>query len=132
MILLWSQAGLDARFVGGLQGLLDDGPGPARIQLFSSSSPGSGLILAELVLAKPSGSLVAGNYVLLQGDIEGDLVARNGIPLSGRVFSGAGVRVCDADVSDADGDGVIKIEADEGGSQLYAGGRVRLVDSYFF
>lgn len=132
MILLFSQAALDARFVGGLQAFLDGGAGPARVALFESSTPGVGPVVAELVLAKPSGFMDGGQYMLVQGDAEGDLIQRSGTPQSGRMFNGSGARVCDGDVSDAAGDGVFKIDVEGGGAQLYAGGRVRLVDSYFF
>ncbi|MDN4590245.1 hypothetical protein DBA29_17280 [Xenophilus aerolatus] len=130
MILVFSDAALNARFVGGLQALLDVGPVGCRIQLFAASTP-SGPVLAELVLARPSGAMVGLQYVLQQADPEGDLILREGTPQSGRMINGAGVRVCDGDVSGIDGDGVFRVEGDDG-PLLHAGGRARLLASYFF
>lgn len=132
MILLFSPAALDARFVGGLQAFIDNGLAAARVRLYSSATAGSGLLLAELVLTKPAGALVAGQFVLSQADTDGDLIALNGTPLSGRLLNGAGEIVCDGDVTAASGDGVFKVEGDDGTAQLYAGGRARLLNSYFF
>lgn len=130
MILIFSQPALDARFVGGLQAFMDSGPAPCRIELYAASSPG-GTPLVVLALAKPSGVLSSGRLVLSQADAEGDLILLEGTPQSGRMFNGAGQRVCDGDVSGIDGDGVFKVEGDDG-PLLHAGGRARLVDSYFF
>lgn len=118
----------EARLAGTLA-QLDAGTGNAAIQVYGGTKPGaiggtpSSAMLVEIELTKPAGTISAGTLTLAStGD---GLVAATGEATWARLVNGSGLVVMDADCSDSDGGGEVKLAA----TQLYAGGDARLVSA---
>lgn len=116
----------DARLAASLA-FADLGPGPSRVQFFSTEQPAFGgapgaAPLVEVVLAKPCGAIVDHALVFAQAAAGGDMILVQGVALWARWVNGADAIVADGDVSDETGPGVFKI-AGTTGTMLYAGGR---------
>lgn len=114
----------------------DAGSGPSRIRLYSGEN-GTGDLLADVILAKPCGTVAAFTLILHPLDAAGTMVLLSGIPRSGRWVSGAGLLVAAGTVTDLDHDGSFRIlgagtAEGETSPNLYAGGLVRLGDLTFF
>lgn len=108
----------------------DAGSGASKIKLYSEPD-GAGDMLAEIVLAKPCGTLAIGALLLHPLDIVGSMVLLSGIPRSGRWVSAAGLLVATGTVTDLAHDGDFKVaggntEVGDTSPMLYAGGLVVL------
>lgn len=106
----------------------DTGLDPSRIQFYDTAQPAFGAApggtpLAEAVLAKPCGAVVANALVLDQADPAGDLITATGVAVWARWVNGNGDVVADGAVTDAAGAGPFKV-AGTSGTTLYAGARI--------
>lgn len=116
--------------LAGRLAFLDTGPSAARIRLYDgartlvSADPDAGnTLIAEIVLTKPSGAVVA-NALRLFADGAGSVVA-TGTPIWARVVNGEGATAFDMDVGIA-GSGANCIISDE---IVYAGGVVSVLSA---
>ena len=111
--------------------LADAGAGPARLQIYGTTRPGTagdppgGSALATLVLTKPCGTVEVGGILLTQESVIGDLIATNGAAVWGRWESSDGDVIADGDVTDMAGGGPFKLDGADG-VNLNAGGRAIL------
>jgi hypothetical protein len=130
MTLQTSIAHNAARLMGSVA-FADTGAGQSRMRFYATARPALGAdpggpALAEVVLAKPCGSVANGVLTLAQQDASGDLVLVTGAPVWARWINGEGALVADGDVSDDAGSGDFKIGGTAAGGILYAGARLRL------
>ena len=114
----------------------DAGAQPSRILLYADALAGTGAApssapLAEIALAKPCGSIAAGQLTLHVADPAGAMVLATGQPRAAQWVSGAGLLVAAGTVTDMDHAGDFRV----GGAPtapgddtptLYAGGLVLL------
>ena len=111
--------------------LADAGAGPARLQIYGTTRPGTagdppgGSALATLVLTKPFGTVEVGGILLTQESVIGDLIAANGVAAWGRWESSDGDVIADGAVTDMAGGGPFKLDGADG-VNLNAGGRAIL------
>lgn len=114
----------------------DQGPAAARIYVYTTAQPATGAdpggaAQAEIVLAKPCGTIAGGALTLHVADPAGTMVLATGLPRWARWVSGTGALVADGTVTDAasGGDFIVSGAATPPGEtspQLYAGGIVLL------
>lgn len=106
---------------------LDNGSGRAKISIYDGARPAfgvaSGNVLVRISLDKPSGS-VAGRVLTLTAS-DAALVLKSGDATWARVFNANGDIAFDADVSDATGQGDIRLSK----TILYEGGEVTLTSA---
>lgn len=121
MSFVASQAFKDARLVGGIAALLDDGTPPAYALLADST----GTVLVTLVFTKPAAVMVAHELVFAQAQVGGDQILVQGNAAQFELFNGAGVSLGTGDVTDMAGAGALKISG-TAGTLLYAGARAIL------
>lgn len=114
----------------------DAGAQPSSIRLYAdvgaaTGAAPSGTALAEITLAKPCGTIAAGQLALHVADPTGAMVLATGQPRAAQWISGAGLLVAAGTVTDMDHGGDFRI----GGAStppgddtpaLYAGGLVLL------
>lgn len=114
----------------------DAGAQPSSIRLYADAGAASGAApsgapLAEVLLAKPCGSIAAGQLTLHVADPAGAMVLTTGQPRAAQWISGAGLLVAAGTVTDLDHGGDFRI----GGAPtppgddtpaFYAGGLVLL------
>lgn len=116
---------------------INDGPGPAKLELYTTPRPvtpdTAAGIAAQVVieLATPAGSITDGVLSLTPASAGGALVLTDGIPRWGRVIAADGVALADGDVTDVASGGDITLlggttPAGDNSPQLYAGGLVIL------
>lgn len=114
----------------------DTGAQPSCIRLYADAgaatgaAPG-GTALAEITLAKPCGSIAAGQLTLHPADAAGAMVLANGQPRAAQWISGAGLLVAAGTVTDLGHGGDFRISgaptpAGDDTPSLYAGGLVML------
>ncbi len=120
--------------VAGAVVFADTGPAHSRIYLYAGAD-GTGTVLAEVVLAKPCGT-VAGGALTLQTEGAAPMVLASGIARSARWVSGAGLLVAMGTVTDVDSGGDFRIAGGltppgDNSPSLYAGGAVLLGDLIF-
>lgn len=107
--------------------LLDsDNTNPGELLIYQGSrpSPGdtpSGLLLARVVMQKPSLDSLVGNTLNLK-DPSDILIASSGYASWARFTSGSGLWICDVDVGLPGSDAEVKIDNGLGSLVLYAGG----------
>lgn len=114
----------------------DAGAQPSRILLYADAGAAtgaapSGAPLAEVTLAKPCGSIAAGQLTLHVADPAGAMVLASGQPRAAQWISGAGLLVAAGTVTDMDHGGDFRVSgaATPPGDDtplLYAGGLVLL------
>lgn len=114
----------------------DTGANASRILLYASEQPVTGADpgaapLAEIMLSKPCGTLIAGVVTLHPSEAGGVMVLQQGIPRWGRWVSGEGKLVADGTVTDTNHAGDFQITgagtaAGETSPMLYAGSMVML------
>lgn len=114
----------------------DDGTLPSRIRLYADAGVATGAApvgepLVEIVLARPCGTIAAGEFTLHVADAAGSMVMTDGTPRAARWISGAGKLVGAGTVTGIDGAGDFRIEGGiaapgDPSPKLYAGGRVLL------
>lgn len=102
---------------------------PSRLRIYSEPA-GAGVMLAEIMMAKPCATLENG-ALALHPAATGTMIMHTGIPRSGRWVTGAGLLVVAGTVTDPAHDGFFKLmgsETPDGDSSpmLYAGGLVVL------
>jgi hypothetical protein len=117
----------------------DQGSGASRLLVFATDKPVPGAAVnatpqVEFVLAKPSGRITGGVWVLAAAQPGGSMVMATGIPRWARWLTAGGAWVADGDVTDADHGGAIRLAGGatpEGDTSpmLYAGGLAVLVSS---
>ena len=114
----------------------DAGAQPSRIRLYADAGAATGAApagdpLAEIALAKPCGTIAAGQLTLHVADPAGAMVLATGQPRAAQWVSGAGLLVAAGTVTDMDHGGDFRV----GGAStppgddtptLYAGGLVLL------
>ena len=116
----------------------DAGAQPSRIHLYADAGVATGAAptgspLAEIVLAKPCGTIAAGVLTLHPADLAGAMVLANGIPRAAHWISGEGKLVGAGTVTDMDHGGDFRIGGattapGDDSPALYAGGLVLLGD----
>ena len=119
----------------------DAGASPSVIRLYADAAVAAGATpttspLAEITLAKPCGTVAAGNLTLHPADTAGTLVLVSGTPRAARWISGDGLLVAAGTVTDMANYGDFRVA---GGTtapgddtpMLYAGGLVLLGDVVF-
>ena len=114
----------------------DTGAQPSSIRLYAAAGAATGATpagapLAEVTLAKPCGSIAAGQLTLHVADPAGAMVLATGQPRAAQWVSGAGLLVAAGSVTDMDHDGDFRIAgaatpAGDDTPALYAGGLVLL------
>lgn len=114
----------------------DQGPASSKICVYTTAQPATGAdpggaAQAEIVLAKPCGTISGGALALHVADPAGSLVAATGLPRWARWVNGAGALVADGTVTDAAGGGDFTVSGaatppGETSPQLYAGALVQL------
>lgn len=114
----------------------ETGAQPSRILLYADALAGTGAApssapLAEIALAKPCGSIAAGQLTLHVADPAGALVLTSGQPRAAQWVSGDGKLVAAGTVTDMDHSGDFRIVGaatppGDNTPQLYAGGLVLL------
>lgn len=126
MMLTISTEHNEAR-LGGTLAFLDAGAGAARIRIYDGIRPATNngtitdqVLLVELPLDKPSGTLAAGVLSLAASTLP--LIVNTGQASWARIVNGDGVQAIDCDVSDETGSAPIKLQT----TTLYAGGRAVL------
>lgn len=106
---------------------LDTGAGNARIRVYDGARPlwgiAAGNVLVEIVLNKPSG--VVDTRVLTLSASNAGLVLKTGTATWARVFNANGDIAFDADVSDQNGTGDIRLSK----TMLYEGGEVSVLSA---
>ena len=109
--------------------LADAGAGPSTLRLYTDADPVTQerTHLVTIVLAKPCGTIVGGQIQLAQADSLGDMVAATGVPTFGQWCDGDGVVIADCTVSNAAGDGDLKISTRQDG-MIFEGGFVTLTE----
>jgi hypothetical protein len=118
----------EARLLGTL-GFLDTGPNPARLRIYGGTRPPSpsttptSVMLVEIKLTKPAGTIANGLLTLAQ--LEDGLITATGIATWARLVNGAEVTALDLDCSGTDGHGDIKLAS----TNLYLGGDARMVSA---
>ena len=115
----------------------DAGANPSRIHLYADAAVATGAApaaspLAEIVLAKPCGTIADGALTLHPADSAGALVLVTGIPRAARWVSGDDMLVSAGTVTDTSHSGDFRIggttPAGDDSPTLYAGGLVLLGD----
>lgn len=116
----------------------DAGALSSRILLYADAGPAIGAPpagdpLAEIVLAKPCGTIASGKLTLHVADPAGAMVLTTGIPRAARWISGAGNLVAAGFVTDMDHGGDFRIDGGntpdgDDSPMLYAGGKALLGD----
>ena len=91
--------------------------------------------MAEIVLAKPAGTIVAGVLKLVTPAGAVPMVLTTGIPRWGLLCAGDGAPLANGKVTDAAGSGEIRIDGGvtsvgDDSPQLYAGGRIVLLETF--
>lgn len=123
-----------------LQGTIvraDAGPDPSRLAIYTTDRPASihathaDTPQAEIVLAKPCGSIADGALVLHVADTSGVMVMASGIPRWAEWIAGDGTVLTRCTVTDIDGGGGIRLRGGatpegDNSPMLYAGGKVQL------
>lgn len=114
----------------------DMGALPSRIRLYADAGAAggaapAGIPLAEIVLAKPSGTIAAGKLTLHPVDSAGSMVLATGTPRAAHWVSGDGKLVAAGTVTDMDHSGDFRIGGaatapGDDSPKLYAGGLVLL------
>lgn len=114
----------------------DAGALPSRILLYTDPAVATGAApveapLAEITLAKPCATLVAGNLTLHPADASGAMVLIAGVPRAARWLSGDGKLATAGTVTDMDHTGDFRIGGaptapGDTSPALYAGGLVLL------
>lgn len=113
----------------------DAGTGNARVRIYTqrpeSLQGPRGPVQAEVVLARPSATVVGGVLVLHTLDAAGAMVMMQGIPRWADWLAGDGALIAGADVTDAEHDGPWRIVGGntpegEASPMLYAGSLVQL------
>jgi len=102
---------------------------PSRLRLYSEPA-GAGIMLAEIIMAKPSGTPEGGAITLHPAEAT-TMIMHTGIPRSGRWVTGAGLLVVVGTVTDPEHDGFFKVVGSgtpegDNSPMLYAGGLVVL------
>lgn len=99
--------------------LIDNGDGAGRIELLSAD----GRVLSVMRFSEPSAPEHPQQSTLTFGPISEDPSARaSGRAVLGRILDGDGSQILECDVSDLNGDAVIKLSTNE----IVAGGPVRI------
>jgi hypothetical protein len=103
---------------------------PSIVRLYSAAD-GLGDLLAEITMAKPSGTIAGGILTLHPASAGGSTVLLTGIPRSGKWLNGDGLLVALGTVTDLDNGGDFRIAGSatavgETSPTLYAGGMVLL------
>ena len=116
----------------------DDGALPSRVLLYADAALATGgtpfdAALAEIVLAKPCGTITDGVLTLHPAAPGGSMVLANGTPRAAHWVSGTGALVAAGTVTDVDHDGDFSIGGaptapGDTSPALYAGGVVLLGD----
>lgn len=118
---------------------LNAGDNPSSIRLYSSARPTEavdpGDHMAEILLAKPAGTIVARVLKLVPAAGSSPMVLSTGIPRWALLCAGDGTPLANGKVTDKYGGGEIRIEGGvtpegEDSPQLYAGGRVLLLETF--
>lgn len=114
----------------------DTGAQPSRIRLYADAGAATGATpaaapLAEVTLAKPCGTIAAGQLTLHVADPAGAMVLATGQPRAAQWVSGEGKLVAAGTVTDMDHGGNFRIDAaptapGDDTPTLYAGGLVLL------
>lgn len=107
----------------------DQGTAPSTIEIYDAPDLG-GVRLATVVLAKPCGVInTAGLLKLTQADSAGDFVEFDGIPASASWLNGLGQELMRMTAGKKGSGAHVELDSRTGGD-LYAGGRVVLVDGW--
>lgn len=116
----------------------DTGAQPSVIRLYVDADVATGVVptsppMAEIALAKPCGTIAAGQLKLHPADVGGAMVTTGGIPRAARWISGAGLLVAAGTVTDMDHAGDFRVVGSatapgDDAPTLYAGGKVLLGD----
>lgn len=118
----------EARLAGTLA-FLDAGSNPARLRIYGGTRPvtpatlPSSVMLVEIKLTKPAGTVAAGLLTLTQQ--EDGLISATGIATWARLVNGNDVTALDLDCTGTDGTGDVKLAS----TNLYLGGDARLVSA---
>ena len=118
----------EARLAGTLA-FLDAGSNPARLRIYGGTRPEtpatlpSSVMLVEIRLTKPAGTVAAGLLTLTQQ--EDGLITATGIATWARLVNGNDVTALDLDCTGTDGTGDVKLAS----TNLYLGGDARLVSA---
>ena len=118
----------EARLAGTLA-FLDAGANPARLRIYGGTRPAtpatlpSSVMLVEIKLTKPAGTIAAGVLTLTQQ--EDGLITATGIATWARLVNGNDVTALDLDCTGTDGTGDVKLAS----TNLYLGGDARLVSA---
>ena len=114
----------------------DTGAQPSVIRLYADAAVATGAAptgppMAEITLAKPCGTLAAGELTLHTADPAGAMVAVSGIPRAARWITGAGLLVAAGSVTDPGNGGDFRVAGGatapgDTSPTLYAGGKVLL------
>ena len=115
-----TQAFDDACLVGGVAALIDAGSNPAYAILYEGATP-----LVTIVFSQPAVTLVDHALEFDQADAAGDMITEQGDADTFELYNGDDVLLGTGDVSDSEGDGVLKISGTTG-TRLYAGARAIL------
>ena len=108
---------------------LDRGTQAARVRIYGGVRPGapsdtpSSVMLVEVRLTRPCGSVVGGQLVLTAQ--ENALITASGLATWARLVNGEDVTAMDLDCSDLAGDGEIRFEQ----TLLYAGGYAQMANA---
>ena len=114
----------------------DAGAEPSRIRVYADAGAATGATpggspMAEIVLAKPCGTIAAGVLTLHPADLAGAMVLANGIPRAAHWISGEGKLMGAGTVTDMDHGGDFRVGGaatapGEDSPSFYAGGLVLL------
>lgn len=110
----------DDACLSGLMWLINGSVNPAYAILYEGS-----VELVTLVFAQPATDVVDHVLVFYQESLSGDLIHTQGDANHFKLYTGENVLVGEGDVSDAEGDGALKISGTTG-TRLYAGARAIL------
>lgn len=128
-MLAISPAHNDAR-LGGTLAFLDAGAAHAKLRIYKGTRPADPQtaanpadLLVEITLSKPAGGVSGGQLALTQAD--DGLITATGTASWARCINGAGVVAFDADCSDSEGAGAVKLPS----TSLLAGGGCRLISA---
>ena len=118
----------EARLAGTLA-FLDTGTNSARLRIYGGTRPATpstlpnSVMLVEIKLTKPAGTIAAGVLTLTQQ--EDGLITATGIATWARLVNGNDVTALDLDCTGTDGTGDVKLAS----TNLYLGGDARLVSA---